>query len=1086
MSDLQDFLLVVENNREEAFQIAEATAQKLENKQTTLIDVVQSLEEYINDENPAIRGKAISYLTAVIKALPLKFLSRQQVQVLTEFFCDRIEDGGSIAGLDRLQSLERFNKDMTEGVMRSIFQHFSDLQTRSQSQRFQLFQLLNGLMSNHRRALRDMGDESLVGIVDLVSGERDPRNLMVIFSILKVLMVEWDISNHVQSLFDSVYNYFPITFKPPPNDPYGITAQDLKSRLQDCISSTDLFAPHAFPSLLDKLDSTSFNVKKDALNALYACISSYDPDTLSRYSISIWDSLKFEILNAQEEVLADESLRVLQCVAKRLSTSGTNASTSPLAGYLKLITRECNEQLREPQQKQAQPARQILRSLSSASSSSFNLIIQAVVEPLINIYRDAEGIAKQRALLEAFVVLLDSAVDIFGTWTTPGSDPAPGNPLTPFQELLIEIFSQALMGSAKDEISFRLTSLRGLLRLSSLRGFLQDSEIGLFVQYLDEILLTETAMRAELRKEAIHALAEISKHKPQLIMDIAFPAFVATLPDSDKDADPVYLMTLESLAQISIEKDIFEILVRRLLRKLEILLQPGNTSTSAYPRAILLTILYAMDRKGLENDPHINYYYDNILVKLCRRVATGTMESYTTTIQDSTVLNVLGRLCNLIVRCLPREKQDEVCENVYCLFAAQDGFVPIPFSHTSTKLQQQTMILSTYLLAGLPRDSKLPYTTPDMTSLLQELVRHAIVEENLATHLALARHLSLLVNKFLPTAQLSTASSILSSLIESAATSPTKETLMPPKIRTIFWLFKALILRLAPSTTEILTSLLALLTSPNAQTSRTVARCFALLLSTDDVLSHANGATIRLLCKQRVFSTLVPLIAQKVRDLNTAASSASGSTAAKIAPHTKQAYLTALSGILSTIPPSLVLPELPTLLPLLLQSLDLTDAESQPIKAGTLETLAVIIRDNGVRTIAEVGYVDDLVKRLLKTATYSSAAASSTLTTSATNAATTAATTNTSTAPTPNTPRIRAQSLQCLRLLAQTPGTTNPASPTEKTATSKPSPLLPLKSAVLRTLRFALDDPKRDVRKAAVDAKAAWLRRVEDVEDEED
>lgn len=43
-----------------------------------------------------------------------------------------------------------------------------------------------------------MGDESLVGIVDLVSGEKDPRNLMVVFSILKVVMVEWDISNHVE------------------------------------------------------------------------------------------------------------------------------------------------------------------------------------------------------------------------------------------------------------------------------------------------------------------------------------------------------------------------------------------------------------------------------------------------------------------------------------------------------------------------------------------------------------------------------------------------------------------------------------------------------------------------------------------------------------------------------------------------------------------------------------------------------------------------------------------------------------------------------------------------------------------------
>jgi len=53
---------------------------------------------------------------------------------------------------------------------------------------------LNALMLWHRNALKEMGSESIVGITDLVSGEKDPRNLMVIFSILKVVMVEWDIS----------------------------------------------------------------------------------------------------------------------------------------------------------------------------------------------------------------------------------------------------------------------------------------------------------------------------------------------------------------------------------------------------------------------------------------------------------------------------------------------------------------------------------------------------------------------------------------------------------------------------------------------------------------------------------------------------------------------------------------------------------------------------------------------------------------------------------------------------------------------------------------------------------------------------
>jgi DNA repair/transcription protein MET18/MMS19 len=106
-----------------------------------------------------------------------------------------------------------------------------------------------------------MGEESLVGITDLVSGEKDPRNLMLIFSTLRVIMIEWDITKYAETMFDSVYAYFPITFRPPPNDPYGITAQDLKDRLRDCISSSSILAPYFLPNLLDKLDSTSPVVK---------------------------------------------------------------------------------------------------------------------------------------------------------------------------------------------------------------------------------------------------------------------------------------------------------------------------------------------------------------------------------------------------------------------------------------------------------------------------------------------------------------------------------------------------------------------------------------------------------------------------------------------------------------------------------------------------------------------------------------------------------------------------------------------------------------------------------------------------------
>ncbi len=77
-------------------------------------------------------------------------------------------------------------------------EHFQDLQIRPQAQRLQILELLNDLMSEHRNALKELGDQSIVGITDLVSGEKDPRNLMIIFSILKVVMVEWEISGHAE------------------------------------------------------------------------------------------------------------------------------------------------------------------------------------------------------------------------------------------------------------------------------------------------------------------------------------------------------------------------------------------------------------------------------------------------------------------------------------------------------------------------------------------------------------------------------------------------------------------------------------------------------------------------------------------------------------------------------------------------------------------------------------------------------------------------------------------------------------------------------------------------------------------------
>ncbi|KAI5306669.1 Methylcrotonoyl-CoA carboxylase beta chain, mitochondrial [Ascosphaera pollenicola] len=1020
MADVQKFMLVADSDKVEASSIASSTAQRILSKETGLIDVVQSLGDYINDEDAIIRGKAVSFLTAVITSLPDNYLSRQQIHVLTEFFCDRIQDGGAIAGLDRLQSLNRFTSDMTKLVARALFDNHEVLRKRSQSQRFQMLTLLNNLMSRHRKALHSMGEESLVGVVNLVTGERDPRNLMITFSIIRVVIVEWEIAEHVDLLFESVYNYFPITFKPPPNDPYKITAEDLKDRLQDCLSSTSLFAPYLFPALIDKLDSTSVNVKKDTINALGACAASYDASVVSRYSLTIWDALKFEILNVQEEILSDEAKKVLRIIAQRLSEiEGTT-----LTQYLKPIVKECDEQLQEPLHKQAKPAQEIVKQLASASTASFKIIVTMVISSLFKIYENADTIAKRKGTLDAFLSLFAAANEVYKSQIGT-SVSTTENPLAEYREQILEVLSSALMGSAKDDISFRVAALRGFLQLSTIPHLLLENELELFVKHVNEILLLESLERPQLKKEALVTLSTLSTSRPSLIINLTFPALISTLPDQEDDTrKQEYLITLDNLAKISVEKTVFETLVRRLLSNFNVAVHASGVPGD-YPAMLLKTILVAMEQHEGINDLHImDFYFDKIVVDLSRRSALAAIgKDSATCLLEASALDILGRILNFVMRHSPAEAQDRACENVYTLFAQDDGFTPVPVASKVSDNQRRTMILSTYILAGLPKTSKLP----DVSDLVQKLVSLAAQETDTSTQTALSRHMALLVNKFTQTADLASPSDLLFSLLNSNDLGISKS-----RALVIFWLSKALVSRLAPKTPQILEALVGLLRSPDEITSVMAAQNFELLIAPDYVFSTVNGANIRLLAKQRVFSIVVPVISEHVRGVNSSAANNPAAAEAQSLPHVKTSLLTALMGLIAHIPSSLLVSEMSTLLPLFLQTLDLEALDSVKLKLTALNTLSIFIEENGINLINEAGYIEGLVKRLLKVSTVARPYRK-----------------------TSNPPRVRVQALRCLRLIAKTPAHT--------TFSKKTSPLLPLKDSVIYSLKPALDDPKRDL-----------------------
>ncbi len=781
-------------------------------------------------------------------------------------------------------------------------------------------------------------------------------------------------------MFDSVFCYFPITFRPPPDDPYRITAQDLKSRLRDCIAASGDFAPFTFPQLIDKLDSTSLSVKvcgpslftfalliilqKDVLQTMASCAASYSVTQLSKYSVTLWDSLKYEILNVQEEDLAEEALAALQATAARLSQGlTTSEQNSALARYLQPITKECNEQLQQPQHKQAKPAGRILRSLSGASPIAFRLVVMTVMPAILTIYQAAENISKQRALLEVLVQIFDSAIAIYGIKSSSPQPTDIENPLQEFKDELFELASQALMSTSAGEISFRIMAVKCLLRLCSLRNYLEDGEAGMVVQYFDEIILSEDLNGLdELKSEAIQALVEISRFKPDLIMSISFPAFMARLPDSSNADETSYLVIMEGLAQLGFERSLSETLIRRLLSKLDLVLQ--HDGSAAYPRAILSTLYFVLSRGSLLEDPSLQFFYEKIVVGLIRRVVLAAVgQNPTTALNEEPILATLGRLANLLVRALDQKDQQSVGQQIYSLFVDPSIFCPIPDTQDSPKIQRITMILSTWLMAavgrwvsvhnwrtsqGLMNAYKDQVCLPTATlsvhtlqSLLDKLVKLALIEDVPAIRNCILRQIGLITNKFLSLEQIPWATD---TLWDQSRGLLQAETLTENSVRVIFWISKGLVLRLA-KTEQVLERLLALLSNPDH--GLISGRGFGLLLAPDETMSKENGATIRLLAKQKVFSFCIPKIANDFRHAETS---------------TKPNYLIALSGILKYVPTEILMAEIETLLPLLLQSMDLKDQE---VKAATIDSIIVISQES---PSAVEGHISSLINRVLKTA----------------------------------------------------------------------------------------------------------------------
>jgi DNA repair/transcription protein MET18/MMS19 len=143
------------------------------------------------------------------------------------------------------------------------------------------------------------------------------------------------------------------------------------------------------------------------------------------------------------------------------------------------------KELKDPEAKSARPAGTVLSTCASVTPVANKVIIEKSLPILIMMFRETDSVNKRTIILDILNGFLDAAASVFKD-TDPSSIP-----IMLVKDDLFEVFSKGFLGSSSEEAMYKLTALDGFKKLLSLKGFLSNNEVGIVVQYFDDIVLRD-------------------------------------------------------------------------------------------------------------------------------------------------------------------------------------------------------------------------------------------------------------------------------------------------------------------------------------------------------------------------------------------------------------------------------------------------------------------------------------------------------------------------------------------------------------------------------------------------------------------
>ncbi|KAH8111038.1 ARM repeat-containing protein [Phellopilus nigrolimitatus] len=970
---------------------------------STLLNVVKALGEYLTSEEDLLRTKGVDFLSQVIERCPPERINRQATRVLVTFYSGKLEDPEiiipALKGLVPLTALSTFSGVDAVETVKALFSHVV-IKDLNQSTRYLVFKTLDSLMALHRDALKGMGNEFLTGYTSLVDGEKDPRNLMIAFSIDRVICIEFDISRHVEELFNVIFCYFPITFKPPADDPYGITPEDLKQTLRSCLNSSPLFGQLAIPLFLDKLLAGSPSTKKDIIVTMASCIPVYGASVARTFAKKLWNSLKLEVFQPVNTEIEGAALKSTQVLIQTIYGTETKESSDKLEGLVKEICEECLELMGEPEKSQAVPASKVIAALVGTTPDITRFALSQAIPRLMKLFRDPGELVHRPQILTLLCVVV-GAVDTN-------------------QTILVDDYGlQAQLLSFKDDILGAFISgtkaptsleagLEGLRKLSQMQDVLTEEELVYVVHNINEILQTNGEEAGDASDDALDVLITIADKNSKVVEESTLPLLFTSLPDSpparDAHADRAkYWRTLRWLARLCVSAPLFETLVVRLSTKLDLVCAPKTScgeaqdteTRTAYAHSILRTLTSVLELKVNARHSDVPKYIDRLVPRLYNLFIylSSAETSYGFIVTDSRLLSVAGQVITLVVQTIPIERQKKLALDLRSAYfegnvaplAVGHQVIPIdivfkPFETSSSSLQRNTSFHKEVLLPEI-----------ELNEFLSNVQSWSLHDAD---------------NDFQRQSGLSPrrpgVALFISSQLETVWKNDIADTAKPSEQRrqTIeSWLWvKHRIFELFD----------------DSEIGWDAARAVGKIASGGDtVLTKQNHAVIRILYAQRYFKAVLPKVMEGLKG--------------PVQMPRQKASLVALTSLITSLPKTTYISDVPTLMPYLIRGLDLPDIG---IRINIINTLSAVADSGGQGPTQE--HANTLVSVMLKNAL-------------------------------PQELTSVSLRVAALKYLAMLPGVV------------RYDILHPHKASVIRELEKSLDDAKRAVRKEAVRARTSWF-----------